>query len=99
MSAGGSELVGTFGIFGEPAFLDAFFLLEDFFDGPEGGEGEYAQEGGYQDVFGAEGGGCCADAQQEENPPAAGAPIVFCLDDDGVEEADDEEGADADDEA
>ena len=92
-----SELVGAFRVLGEPAFLHTFFLFEDFLDGPERREGKYAQQGGYQNVFGTEGGSGSADAQQKENPPAAGTPIVFRLHDNGVEDADDEKGADADD--
>ncbi len=45
--AGLSELVFPFGIFWKPAFLDAFLLFEHFLDGPEGGEGEDAEQRGY----------------------------------------------------
>ena len=41
---GTSELVFPFGIFWKPTFLDAFLLFEHFLDGPEGGEGEDAEQ-------------------------------------------------------
>lgn len=91
-----SEVVRPLRVLGEPAFAHTLLLLEDFLDGPEGGEGEDAKKGGYEDVFRAEGGDDTADAQQQEEPPAPRTPIVFGLHDDGVEQADDEEGADAD---
>lgn len=97
--AGPSELVFPFGILGKPAFLDALFLFEHFLDGPEGGEGEDAEQRGYQNVVHADGGNDACHAQQEEYPPAACAPIILGLDHDGVEEADDQKGADADEQA
>ena len=95
----GLEFIGALGIFGEPAFFYPFFLLENLFDGPKGGKSKDAQQGSYQYVVHAEGTYDACNAQQKEKPPAPCAPMVFCLDDYGVEDADDEKGADADDQA
>ena len=36
--------LGAIGITGEPAFVDALALLEEFFDGPERGEAKHAEK-------------------------------------------------------
>ena len=89
----------AFRVFGEPAFADAFFLFEHFAYAPEGGEGEYAEDGGEVEVLDEERGYDGDDADNEEDPPRLDAEIVFHFDDQWVEQSDAEECADADDEA
>ena len=91
-----SELVGTFRVLGEPAFLYSFFLFENFLNGPERREGENTQQGRQQNVVDTHRSSCSPDTQQKEYPPASGTPVIFGLYHDGVEQADDEERTDAD---
>ncbi len=91
------KLISTFWVLGKPAFFYPFLLFKDLFDGPEGGEGKYSQEGSQHNVFRAEGGDEATDSQNQENPPTLGAPIVLGLYDYGMKQADNEKRADADD--
>lgn len=91
--------VAAAGIHREPAFDDALALLENLFNRPERREADDAREGREEYVGDGHGDATHDDAENQEPPPAAGAEIVFAFDDDGVEDADDGEGADADGEA
>ena len=91
--------LGAARIFGEPPFGYALALLENLFNRPERREADDAREGREEYVRDGHGDATHDDAENQEPPPAAGAEIVFAFDDDGVEDADDGEGADADGEA
>ena len=82
-------------ISGKPPLAHALFLLKEFFDTPKWGESEYAYDAAYQGVFDKQCTYGTADADEEENPPRAGAEVVFRFDHNGVEQADAEEGGNA----
>ena len=86
------------GISGKPTLAYALLLLKEFFDTPEGGESEYTYEAAHQYVFYKQGTYGATDADEEENPPRASAEIVFRFDDNGVKQADAEEGGNANEE-
>lgn len=88
-----SDVFFSIRIIGEPAAGYAVALLEDFFDGPEGGESEYAQEGLGENGAYEEGCYGCGDAQKQEPPPAACAEPVVTFDDNGMEYPDYQKGA------
>ncbi|GAY30937.1 DUF4491 domain-containing protein [Prevotella sp. MGM2] len=83
------------GIAGEPAFAHAFFLLEEFLDGPEGGESYYAAKGAPEKTFDEKRANGAAGSEQQEYPPRACAEVVFCFDDDGMEYTDGYKGGEA----
>ena len=82
-------------ISGKPTLAHALLLLKEFLDTPQRGESEYAYEAAHQYVFYKQGTYGATDADEEENPPRAGAEIVFRFDDNGVKQADAEEGGNA----
>ena len=81
----------------EPSFFYPLLLLEQFADAPKERCAEDAEHGRPYDVGDAEGSGDGGDAEDEEEGPWASAEVVLGLDDDGVEDADDEEGGEGDD--
>ena len=81
---------------GEPAFVDAFFLFEEFKDAPERGE-TYDTDTGTEQAVGNEECSCnAAQSDEKEYPPETYAGIIFSFDHDGVENTDNKEGAQSD---
>jgi len=83
------------GIGGGPAAGNAVALLEDFLDGPEGGERQDTEECLRENRLHKKGGRQGCYAQDKEPPPAAGAEPIVEFDYNWVEKPDDEECADA----
>ena len=81
---------------GIPALADAFALFAHFEDGPEAAAGCDSQDGRPEDARAEYGGYGACYAADGENPVAFLAQVIFSLDYQGVEEADYEEGAEAD---
>lgn len=88
-----------FGIFGEPAAADAFLLFEDFADAPQGGEAGYAENDGPEEVVDFPRQKAAHKADNQKCPPDTYAEIVFAFDDERMEHADDEKGAESDEES
>ena len=82
-------------ISGKPPLAHALLLLKEFLDTPQRGESEYTYEAAHQYIFYKQGTYGAPDADEEENPPRAGAEVVFRFDDNGVKQADAEEGGNA----
>ena len=93
---GSLEVVFPLGVLGEPSSLDASLLLEDFLDAPEAGKSEYSRERRPEHTWDKNSGYGTRHTRYEKDPPASCAEMVFSLDDDGVEDADNQESADAD---
>ena len=86
-------------VHGEPSFFYAFFLGEKLADAPKGRcskDTDYGRKDGIldkqspHDADDADGQICC---------PGLCAPVVFCLDDDGMPDADGQEGGQGDDDS
>lgn len=86
-------LVFPFGVHGKPPFLHPLLLLKQLADAPKRGGSNDADNGRHHGVLNADGADDAGNADQREHPPWSGAEIVFRLDDDGVEDADNQEGA------
>lgn len=94
-----SKLIRTFRILGEPALLYPFLLLKNLFDGPKGRKGKHTQQRSNQNMVYIHRSRYARQAQQQESPPAASAAIVFGLDHNGMEHADNQKRTDADNES
>ena len=81
-------LLPPFRVHGEPSFLHAFLLLEDFQDAPEAGTAYDAQDRAQDAVLYGQAGGYEDYAGQGEGPPAFRAEMIFALDDYRVEKPD-----------
>ncbi len=86
------SFVVSFRVLGEPTFGHTFTLLEKFEDGPEAGEGHYAENGGWDGPGHQQRAGDAGQRNHKEHPPATYATIVFRFDDDGMEKTYAEEG-------
>ena len=89
----------TFGIHRKPSLDDAFALIEDFANRPKTRKTNDGRECAPKQTADEEGSNTADDAKDEEHPPRTCAEIIFCLNDKGMEDADDEEGAKAEDNA
>jgi len=92
-----SELIDSFRILRKPAFFYPLFLLEHFFDAPEGRESEYAQQRSNHNILRAKRSYDAADAEQKENPPTFGAQMIFGFYNYGMKQSDNDKCTDADD--
>ena len=72
----------------EPPFAHTFFLLEEFLDAPQRRESHNGRQGTPKEAFDEKSRHCASHAHQQENPPRACAEIVFGLDNNGMEQAD-----------
>ena len=88
----GSLLQHTFGISGEPPLLDASGLLLQLADAPKQGKAHDSQDGGEQGMLHEQGGGAEGEATRQENRPYPVGKVILALDDDGMKDADDDEG-------
>ena len=93
---GGCRSGFPFRIAGEPSFLDPLALFEQFADTPERRSAPDGQQRGPEQFAHGDRGGNRPDARQKEQPPDAHPEIVFALDDERMEDADDEERAQSD---
>ena len=89
------SIVFSLRVLGKPAFLDPFFLVEDFLDCPKRGKSKHAQQRRQQDVLHKQGTNRPRHAQQQKDPPATGAPVILGLYHYRMEQADNEKRADA----
>ena len=79
--------VSSFGVLGEPSFLYAFLLGEQFADAPKCGSPENTQERGEIDVFHEKGSPKAAETDEQIEDPGTGSPVILCLDNDGMPDA------------
>ena len=79
-------------LFREPAFANPFPLLEEFKNRPETRETEDAKKYRYIDVLYEQRPDASSDSQDEKNRPALHSEVIFCLDDDRMEDANAKEG-------
>ena len=93
---GGCRSGFPFRIAGKPSFLDPLALFEQFADTPERRSAPDGQQRGPEQFAHGDRGGDRPDARQKEQPPDAHPEIVFALDDERMEDADDEERAQPD---
>lgn len=85
----------AFGIHGEPTFDDAFALVEKLADAPQTREAHDGRECSPEEAAHKQGSDATNEAHKEEYPPRARAKIILGFHDEWVEDADDQEGADA----
>ena len=76
----------SLGILRKPAFLATLALLEKLADAPKAAGTYHTVEGRGEDILYQEGGGYGAYSYHEEYPPIFRARVIFCLQDDRVEE-------------
>ena len=86
------SLVFSFRILREPAFLNAFFLLKEFQNGPKQRETSDCGEATPESTLNEECAYHASESEQEKNPPRACTEIVLCLDDHWVKGADNQKG-------
>jgi len=82
----------SFGIFREPTFLNAFFLFDDFTDGPEVGESKDAEYCGKENGLHIKRDNHADKAEHKEDPPTFFGEIVLAFDYDRMVNADNEKG-------
>ena len=77
----------------KPALDDALALLKDFDDAPKARKTDNGQDGTIEDALDVQRTDDGSNAGHQKRPPRARAEIVLSLDDNRMENADDEEGA------
>ena len=82
----------SFGIFREPTFLNAFFLFDDFTDGPEVGESKDTEDSRKENGLHIKRDNHADKAEHKENPPTFLGKIVLAFNHDRMVNTDDEKG-------